>query len=43
MPRTKSLCTRIKKNKTKCNRFKGCKHASGPKRKFCRTRKNKRS
>lgn len=40
MTRKKSLCTRIKRNRTKCLRFKGCKQASGPKRKFCRKRKN---
>ena len=40
MPRRKSLCTRMKKPKS-CKKFKGCKYASGPKRKFCRTKKNR--
>lgn len=38
----KSLCSRIKRNKTSCKKFHGCKFAEGPKRKFCRTRKNKK-
>lgn len=41
--RRKSLCTRIKKSVKKCVRFKGCKYANGKKRRFCRTRKNKKS
>ena len=37
---TKSLCK--KKNETKCKRVRGCKFASGSKRKFCRKNVTKR-
>ena len=43
MPRRKSLCTRIKTGRKKCTRFNGCKYANGTKRRYCRTRKNRRS
>jgi hypothetical protein len=32
----RSLCKKGKKNATKCKRIRGCKPASGTKRKFCR-------
>ena len=40
MPRKKSMCSRVKKEKP-CKRLHGCKYAKGSKRQFCRTRKNK--
>ena len=39
MPAKKSLCRRVK-NQTKCKKLKGCKTAKGPKRTFCRKKKN---
>ena len=36
----KSLCRKGKKNATKCRRIRGCKTASGTKRKFCRKMHN---
>ena len=40
MASKKSLCKRVKKNQTKCRKLKGCKTAKGPKRTFCRKKKN---
>jgi len=37
----KSLCRRIKTDEN-CNRFNGCKYASGTKRRFCRKKKSKK-
>ena len=39
MPAKKSLCRRVKAQ-TKCKKLKGCKTAKGPKRTFCRKKKN---
>lgn len=36
----KSLCRKGKKSVTKCRRIRGCKTASGTKRKFCRKMHN---
>lgn len=41
--RRRSMCTRVKKHSVKaCRRLKGCKYARGTKRRFCRTRKNRK-
>jgi hypothetical protein len=39
--RAKSHCVGIKRSAV-CKRTQGCKQASGPKRRFCRTSKNRR-
>ena len=36
----RSLCRKGKKNSEKCKRLRGCKTASGTKRKFCRKIRN---
>ena len=36
-----SKCRRVK-GMTKCKKFRGCKYASGTKRKFCRRSKNRK-
>ena len=38
----RSLCRKGKKNSVKCRRLRGCKPASGTKRKFCRKIHNNR-
>ena len=40
--RKQSVCRGVKKS-TLCKRTKGCTHAKGKKRSFCRTKKNKKS
>ena len=39
---TRSLCRKGKKNTVKCRRLRGCKPASGTKRRFCRKIHNTR-
>lgn len=38
----KSVCRKGKKNSVKCNNLRGCKTASGTKRRFCRKKHNTR-